>query len=125
MADNTEIVFMETPGHTKGTVSFFFNTEDNGKTYRVGMFGGAGANTLAQGKFDYSECREDYRNSIHRLQKEKVDVFIGNHTWNNDTFEKGKLLLETGENTFVDSELWHKFLTFCESRLDETISKDE
>ena len=122
---NTEMTFMETPGHTKGTVSFFFNTEDNGNVYRVGMFGGAGANTLAQGKFDYEGCREDYRNSVRRLQKEKVDVFIGNHTWNNDTFEKGKLLLETGENTFVDPELWHKFLTFCENRLDETIAKDE
>ena len=122
---NTEITFMETPGHTKGTISFFFNTEDNGKTYRVGMFGGAGANTLAQGKFDYELCREGYRNSLHRLQKEHVDVFIGNHTWNNDTYEKGKLLLETGDNTFADPELWHKFLSFCENRLDATIAKDE
>ena len=122
---NTEITFMETPGHTKGTVSFFFNTLDNGKTYRVGMFGGAGANTLAQGKFDYEGCREDYRSSVHRLQKEHVDVFIGNHTWNNNTYEKGMLLLETGENTFIDPELWHKFLTFCEQRLDTTIAKDE
>ena len=121
---NTEITFMETPGHTKGTVSFFFNTEDDGKIYRVGMFGGAGANTLAQGKFDYVGCREGYRNSLHRLQKEKVDVFIGNHTWNNDTYRKGKLLLETGENTFVDPELWQQFLSFCEKRLDEVIAKD-
>lgn len=121
---NTTISFMETPGHTKGTISFFFNTEDDGKVYRVGMFGGAGANTLAQGQFDYDGCREDYRNSLHRLQKEKVDVFIGNHVWNNDTAVKGKLLLKTGENKFIDGELWHKFLDFCEKRLDEVISKD-
>lgn len=121
---NTKMTFMETPGHTKGTVSFFFDTVDNGRTYRVGMFGGAGANTMVRGKFDYEGCREGYRASLHRLQKEKVDVFIGNHTWNNDTFEKGKLLLETGENTFVDPELWHKFLTFCEERLDRVIASD-
>ena len=119
---NTKMTFMETPGHTKGTVSFFFDTVENGRTYRVGMFGGAGANTMVRGKFDYEGCREGYRASLHRLQKEKVDVFIGNHTWNNDTFEKGKLLLETGENTFVDPELWHKFLTFCEERLDRVIA---
>ena len=121
---NTIISFMETPGHTAGTISFFFETEDSGKTYRVGMFGGAGANTLAQGMFDYDGCREDYRNSVHRLQKEHVDVFIGNHTWNNDTANKGKLLLETGENRFIDPQVWHTFLTFCEERLNRTIAKD-
>lgn len=121
---NTTITFMETPGHTKGTVSFFFNTEDSGKIYRVGMFGGAGANTLAQGHFDYDGCREDYRNSVHRLQKEEVDVFIGNHVWNNDTAVKGELLLKTGENKFIDGNLWHTFLTYCEKRLDEVIAKD-
>ena len=122
---NTTISFLETPGHTAGTISFFFETEENGKRYRVGMFGGAGANTLAQGKFDYEGCRADYRNSLHRLQKEKVDVFLGNHTWNNDTAGKGEVLLKTGENQFVDSQLWHTFLTFCESRLDATIQKDQ
>ncbi len=121
---NTTISFLETPGHTKGTVSFFFNTEDDGKTYRVGMFGGAGANTLAQGQFDYDGCREDYRNSLHRLQKEKVDVFIGNHVWNNDTAVKGDLLLKTGQNKFIDGNIWHEFLDFCEKRLDEVILKD-
>ena len=121
---NTTIRFMETPGHTKGTVSFFFDTEDNGKTYRVGMFGGAGANTLAQGHFDYDGCREGYRNSLNRLRKEKVDVFIGNHVWNNDTAVKGELLLKTGENKFIDPALWGAFLDFCEKRLDEVIAKD-
>lgn len=122
---NITLTFMETPGHTKGTISFFFDTQENGKVYRVGMFGGAGANTMAQGYFDYDGCREDYRNSIHRLQKEKVDVFIGNHVWNNDTAVKGKLLLETGENKFIDQNLWNEFLTFCEKRLDAVIAQDK
>ncbi len=122
---NTSIKFMATPGHTKGTISFFFNTEENGKTYRVGMFGGAGANTLVKEKFDFEGCREAYRNSIHRLLKEKVNVFIGNHTWNNDTFNKGKILRETGENLFVDDELWGKFLNHCEARLDRRIAEDK
>ena len=121
---NITISFMETPGHTKGTISIFFETEENGKTYRVGMFGGAGANTMAQGNFDYDGCREDYRDSLHRLQNQKVDVFIGNHVWNNDTVVKGEALLKTGENRFIDQNLWHEFLDFCEKRLNEVISKD-
>ena len=121
---NTVMTFLETPGHTKGTISPFFNVSEGDKTYRVGMFGGAGANTMAQGWFDYNGCREDYRASLHRLLKEKVDVFIGNHVWNNDTAVKGELLLQTGENRFVDPELWGQFLHFCEKRLDEVIARD-
>jgi metallo-beta-lactamase class B len=121
---NITVEFMETPGHTKGTISFFFNVTANGKVYRVGMFGGAGANTMVKEKFDFDGCREAYRSSSHRLMKEKVDVFIGNHTWNNDTFNKAKILRETGENLFIDNELWNKFLSFCENRLDEVIKKD-
>ena len=43
---NTEIVFYETPGHTEGSISFFFDVTENGTYYRVGMFGGAGVNQL-------------------------------------------------------------------------------
>lgn len=121
---NTVISFVETPGHTKGTISLFFEAEEKGQVYRIGMFGGAGVNTMAQGHFDYDGCREDYRNSLLKLQKEKVDVFIGNHVWNNDTAVKGELLLKTGDNKFIDPKLWHAFLDFCEKRLDEVISKD-
>lgn len=120
---NTTISFMETPGHTKGTISFFFDTTEGGRTYRVGMFGGAGSNTLRKGTFEFEGCREAYYASLERLQKEKVDVFIGNHVWNNDTFTKGKLLMETGENQFLDETLWNKFLTHCKKRLDNVIAE--
>ncbi len=121
---NTKIEIMETPGHTEGCISIFFETEENGKTYRVGMFGGAGVNTLKKGAFDYPDCREGYRNSLNRLRQEKVDVFIGNHVWNNDTEARGKLLLETGENKFIDSQIWTDFLDFCEKRLDDVIKSE-
>ena len=115
---------METPGHTEGTISFFFKTEENGITYNVGTFGGAGANTLAKGAFDYDNCRADYRNSLNRLREKQVDVFIGNHVWNNDTESKGELLLKTGENKFIDSEIWGKFLDYCENRLNSVIENE-
>ena len=122
---NTVIEFLETPGHTKGTVSFFFETEENGRKYRVGMFGGAGANTMVKERLDFPEAREAYRNSLHRLQMEKVDVFIGNHVWNNNTEENGKILLETGENKFINDKLWGEFLDFCEKRLDRVIAEEK
>ena len=122
---NTTVEFMETPGHTKGTISFFFDTVSDGKTYRVGMFGGAGVNTLAAGAFDYDGCRDGYRQSIKRLKAEKVDVFIGNHTWNNNTAKNAEILRQTGENKFIDHTLWKRFLDFCEKRLDDVIANEE
>lgn len=121
---NTTLTFLETPGHTEGTVSFFFDVVEDEAVYRAGMFGGAGANTLAYGQFDYPHCREDYRASVRRLQKEPVDVFIGNHVWNNDTEGKALLKKQGEKNPFIDPELWHTFLTFCEQRLDAAIQKD-
>ena len=121
---NTTITFMETPGHTKGTISFFFDTKEGDKTYRVGMFGGAGANTLRKDGMEFPEAKEAYRASLHRLMKEPVDVFIGNHVWNNNTLEHYNILQQTGENKFIDDQLWCKFLTFCEKRLDEIIAEE-
>ena len=80
---------------------------------------------LASGSFDYDGCREGYRNSINRLRAEEVDVFIGNHTWNNNTEKFAEILRTTGENKFIDSALWTKFLDFCETRLDAVIAKEK
>ena len=121
---NTKIEIMETPGHTEGTISLFYETEENGKIYKVGTFGGAGANTLAKGKFDYDNCREDYINSLNRLREKKVDVFIGNHVWNNDTEVRGRILRETGENKFIDDKIWNEFLDFCEGRLKKILENE-
>ncbi|MBE7063529.1 MAG: MBL fold metallo-hydrolase [Ruminococcaceae bacterium] len=119
---NTTIRFLHTPGHTKGTISLFFETEENGKTYSVGMFGGAGVATLEVGNHTYYEgCREDYFSSLARLGEEHVDVFIGNHCWNNLTKEKGEILRCGGENPFVDETEWPDFLAFCrEAALEKT-----
>lgn len=122
---NTEMEFMETPGHTEGTISFFFETEEGGKRYRVGMFGGAGANTMVRGKFEFENCREAYVSSIQRLKKEKVDVFIGNHVWNNNTEEFGEILRSGGENKFIDPTLWTRFLEFCLDRVEDIIAKEK
>lgn len=107
---NTTIQFLHTPGHTKGTISLFYNDTDGINTYRVGMFGGAGLNTLRPLRFEFDCCREAYFESLNRLKKEKVDIFIGNHTWNNDTYGKYVKLMETGNNDFIDKNLWLAFL---------------
>ena len=113
---NTTLEIMITPGHTKGTVSFTFDTTYNGKVYKVGMFGGAGANTLVH-PHTYPGCREDYIASCDRLLGVPVEIFIGNHCWNNRTAEKGELIVSGGENLFIDGGAeWKKFLEYCRAR---------
>ena len=116
---NTSITFMHTPGHTEGTISLFFDVVEKGNAVRAGMFGGAGANTLGANSMEFVGARQAYRQSIARLKEQKVELMLGNHTWNNDTYNKSIKLLKTGENTFVDQTLWSKFLDFCLERLDK------
>ena len=81
-------------------------------------------NTLVKNKFDFEGCREAYLSSIERLRKERVDVFIGNHTWNNNTRGKAIKLLSGDGNDFIDGKLWLEFLETYEKRLMKIISED-
>ena len=61
---NTKILCLSTPGHTDGTMSFFFNTTDGKDTYLAGMHGGVGINTL-RGKYMYCApiCTDSTKNT--------------------------------------------------------------
>ena len=114
---NVTVRFMETPGHTEGTISFLFEKEHDGKKYLVGSFGGAGANTLRKDTVEFDGAREMYLDSIARLKKCDVDVFLGNHCWNNDTERRYQEMVKTGKNTFIDKTAWTEFLDYCEDRV--------
>ena len=45
-----------------------------------------------------------------------MDVFVGNHVWNNDTEGKIAKIGKTVENPFIDPEEWQRYL---KARLDE------
>ncbi len=114
---STRIKIVATPGHTPGTVSFFFDVCEDGQTYRVAMHGGVGTNSM---KDDFlqqyqlsSDCRQKFLEGIERLKKEHVDIFIGNHVWNNDTLGKYERLAAGEKDAFVDSTEWQKFLERC------------
>jgi len=124
---NKTFKFIHTPGHTIGTMSIFFDDTIDGKKVSVGTFGGAGANTLTKKCATYYEgCTDDYLKSCERLLTMTPDVFIANHTWNNDTEGKGKRLLDTGVNDFVgENNDWVKFVNYCIERCNKTIAKDK
>lgn len=127
---NTAIRCVSTPGHTDGTMSFFFDVTDGEKTYRAGLFGGAGTNTLRRSFLEEHglpfDNRQKFIDSIKKLSGEKVEIFLGNHLENNRTEEKLKKLKEQQENPFIvnSKEEWDAFLDERMSAINRVISQN-
>ncbi len=125
---NTDILCLHTPGHTNGTYSFFYEAEENGKRLRLGTFGGSGTNQLKKDFLDarglsYRQ-RGDFYRSLQRLRGEAVDVFIGNHSWQNQTAENYEKSLTSKDNPFVDATRFGAFLESCEKRMTDVIREE-
>lgn len=118
---NTKIRCVLAPGHTMGTMAFFFDAVDGEQTRSVGYIGGIGFLSI------YKEfCRtynlpenknELLKETIEKLQREKVDIVIGNHPNHNCTIEKREYMIENpGKNPFVNPETWNVLLEALEKR---------
>jgi len=130
---SVSIKCLSAPGHTEGTMAFFFDVTENGKALRPGMHGGVGVNSLGRAFLDrYGlsyDCRERFLQGLDRLRREHVDITLGNHVHNNDTEGKGLLLEElraagSDENPFVDASFWPRFLDRCERNLRRMLEKE-
>ena len=112
-----DVQFYMVPGHTMGTIACFFDAHEGNDTKRCGYYGGFGFNTLAKDyliKIENKEykTRNIYLNSLAKVRDEKVDIFLGNHTKNNQTMERRKKMLDgpEGPNPFIDEKAWKDYL---------------
>lgn len=127
---NTAIRCVATPGHTDGTMSFFFDVTDGEKTYRAGMFGGAGVNTLQKDFLTKHglpfDCRQKMLESIRKLRAEKNELFLGNHLGNNKTEEKLQALKTAQINPFIANSQaqWEAFLAERAAMVQKIIEED-
>lgn len=129
---NTKIRCVLTPGHTAGVISLFFDATYEGKTYPVGLFGGAGINALTL-KYIYSDknytsyigCPQDMLNSIEKIWNEPVVIHLGNHPGNNNTLEKREKMLKEGGNPFIDPESWKNFLGALRDKTNSIIKAND
>jgi len=117
---NTSVRCVLTPGHTFGTMTYFFDAVDeNGKKLHVGYMGGCGFLTVYK---KYCEIMglpqnklEKMGESIRRIYDEPVDITLGNHPSQNNTIEKREWMLShPGENPFINPGTWHIFLDTLE-----------
>ena len=125
---SAEIKCIATPGHTPGTMCFFFDVIENGKKMRVGVSGGTGLNSLKKDFLDKYALpylyRKDYFDSAEKVMNQPVDIFIGNHTWQNDTKGKYEKKALTQENPFIDSTQWKSFYQKCCHELTELLKAE-
>ena len=126
---NTEIHCIATPGHTPGAMSYFFDVTDGNETFRAGIHGGMGTNTMAASfldKYNLSyDCRDRFLRSMDRLNEEKVDIFLGNHAKHNHTKEKREQVLAGDKYAFVNKTEWKEFNEFCKTNLLNMIEKEQ
>lgn len=124
---NTDILCLEAPGHTPGTMAFFFNVTDGKNTYRAAMHGGVGTNSMTKEfiqEFGIDPgIRERHVPAILRFIDEPVDIHLGNHVGNNDTVGKGEAITEDF-NPFIDPTAWKKFLEKRISRYERLIREE-
>ena len=126
---NTTVTAVATPGHTPGAMSYFFDVTDGENTYRAGLHGGMGINTLCREFLDkynlpYS-LRDDFRNSMKRLNEEKVDIFLGNHMQHNRTLEKAQMIKEGNSLAFVNSHEWNAYNLWCIENMENMINNEK
>ena len=118
---NTKIKAVATPGHTPGAMSYIFNVNGDSKELIAGLHGGAGINTLKKEFLDqYSlsySCRMDYIASMDRLKELNVDIYLGNHAYQNQTEAKYQRLLQGNKEAFVDPSAWGNFAESCKDNL--------
>jgi metallo-beta-lactamase class B len=119
---------MAAPGHTPGTIAFFFDAEENGRVCKVGMHGGVGTNSMKlewlSGYGLSPDCRQKFIEGLDKLMNVPVEVFLGNHTWNNNTMGKYQRSLTEQENPFIDPEGWKEFLLDCKTNIEQMIAEN-
>lgn len=114
---STTITCVHTPGHTPGCFSYFFDVTESGKTYRAGIFGGPGLNTLSDSylkQYDLPiSTRDDYLKTLERLKQEPVDIMLGAHPGQSRHFQK-RAAVTADKNPFVNKADWPAFLDMME-----------
>ena len=126
---NTRVRSMATPGHTPGAMTYYFDVTDGKKTYRAGLHGGMGINTMCReflDKYHLSyDCSNQFLSAMDRLAEEKVDIFLGNHMQHNHTLEKYRRLCEGDKEAFVGDSEWRAYAIWAKQNLLNMMEKEK
>ncbi len=125
---NTQIKCVSAPGHTPGTMAFFFDADNGVKKHKVGYLGGVGFLSI------YKEFCEQYGlpanmcdvllGTVDKLRDKKVDIVLGNHPNHNCLIEKREYMLNNPKtNPFINERAWGIFLDSIAKKCADFINK--
>lgn len=121
---NTKVEIYDAGGHTLGTLALRFVLPGG---LKAAMHGGVGVNTLSSAysrkKNLGTTWREAFIRNVRALRGLEVDIVLGNHPGQSQTFQKMERLGE-GTNPFIDSAEWERMLTACEKKY-EALQKND
>ncbi|MCI8889079.1 MAG: MBL fold metallo-hydrolase [Hungatella sp.] len=113
----TTIETIPVPGHSPGTLAFFFDAVDeNGEKKRCGMIGGIGLGGMSmkriREKGESPDKQTNFLKALDEIYDQKVDIVLGNHPENNRTCEKREQMLADPDmpNPFIDPQEWHRLI---------------
>lgn len=124
---DTVIQCHHTPGHAPGVMTYTFEVEADDKRLTAGLFGGPGLWTLQDQHREengYPNNRQDFAESLKYLKALDVDIWLGAHPAQNNTFGKYERLRK-GEkpNPFIDPDGWKRFINNLESDLQKLLER--
>lgn len=112
---NTQIRCVSAPGHTPGTMAFFFEATDGREKHKVGYLGGVGFLSIFK-----EFCREynlpqnmcdTMKATAKKLECEEVEILLGNHPNHNCVIEKREYMISHPDvNPFMNKKAWGIFL---------------
>lgn len=124
---STTIRCVLTAGHSPGVLSFFIETGSGENRIVAAMHGGVGMNSLKAEWFHKHNLpftwRDVFREGLHKVFNEHVDLVLGNHTSQNNT--KGKLQQVLNGESILDTSEWQRFLLATEAKLDALIEEEK
>lgn len=109
---NIRIRTILTPGHTPGTTSFLFDDQDSkGKTYRCGIHGGVGINTLIPEFYDQTpgwpqSLPKLFIESMKRMLHVELDIPLPSHPMHIPILDKAGTYEEGPGNPFINPQGW-------------------
>lgn len=114
----------DAPGHTPGTMAYFFEISSG---LIVGMHGGIGFNTLTSAYAKEhglgNTWREAYGDTLQNLRAFRTDVVLGSHPSQNQTFAK-QAAMTPDHNPFIDEDGWNKFLDWVQGKYEDVLKND-
>ncbi|MBU1316798.1 MAG: subclass B3 metallo-beta-lactamase [Alphaproteobacteria bacterium] len=115
-----------TPGHTRGSTTWVTQLHDEGRIYTVVFPDGAGFNPgyKMTGSPSYPGIERDYRDTHHRLELLKPDIWAGHHTEYFDLEGKRKRAETEGVAAWVDPDGYRRFVAGKKSAF-ETLLNEE